>query len=47
MAMDAGNPQMAEAAFREALDQFPESSRALAGLADAQRRKTKLQGSGF
>src|SRR4029077_2465515 len=38
-AMEEGNAPMAEAAFRDALDQFPESSRALAGLADAQRRK--------
>jgi hypothetical protein len=46
-AMEAGNPQMAEAAFRDALDQFPESRRALTGLADAQRREGKSQGSGF
>ncbi len=46
-AMEAGNSQMAEAAFRDALDQFPESPRALAGLADAQRRGGKSQGSGF
>jgi hypothetical protein len=38
---------MAEMAFRDALDQFPESSRALTGLADAQRRQGKSEGSGF
>ena len=46
-AIEDGRPQMAEAAFRDALDQFPESSRALSGLADAQRREGKSQGSGF
>ena len=46
-AMEEGHPQMAEAAFRDALDQFPESSRALTGLADAQRREGKSEGSGF
>jgi len=46
-AMEEGNVQMAEAAFRDALDQFPESRRALAGLANAQRHEVKSQGSGF
>ena len=46
-AIEDGRPQMAEAAFRDALDQFPESSRALSGLAEAQRREGKSQGSGF
>jgi tetratricopeptide (TPR) repeat protein len=46
-AMEEGKPQMAEAAFRDVLDQFPESSRALTGLADAQRRQGKSEGSGF
>jgi hypothetical protein len=46
-AMEEGKPQMAEAAFRDALDQFPQSSRALTGLADAQRREGKSEGSGF
>jgi hypothetical protein len=38
---------MAEAAFRDALDQVPDSSRALTGLAEAQRQEGKSQGSGF
>jgi hypothetical protein len=38
---------MAEAAFRDVLDQFPESSRALSGLADAQRREGKSEGFRF
>src|SRR5439155_22502846 len=46
-AIEDGRPQMAEAAFRDALDEFPESRRALAGLADAQRREGKSRGSGF
>jgi len=46
-AIEEGKSQMAEAAFRQALDQFPESSRALNGLADAQRLKGNTPGSGF
>jgi len=46
-AIEEGKSQMAEAAFRQALDQFPESSRALNGLVDAQRLKGDTRGSGF
>ncbi len=46
-AIDDGKPKIAEEAFREALDQFPESSRALTGLSEALRREGKSQGAGF
>lgn len=42
-----GKPQMAESAFREALDQFPESRRAVSGLAEALQREGKSAGAGF
>jgi Flp pilus assembly protein TadD len=42
-----GKPQMAESAFREALDQFPESRRAVSGLAEALEREGKSAGAGF
>jgi tetratricopeptide (TPR) repeat protein len=42
-----GKPQMAETAFREALDQFPESRRAVTGLAEALQREGKSAGAGF
>ncbi len=38
---------MAESAFREALDQFPESRRAVSGLAEALQREGKSAGAGF
>jgi tetratricopeptide (TPR) repeat protein len=40
-ALAEGKLQVAEAAFREALDQYPESSRALAGLSDTLKREKK------
>jgi tetratricopeptide (TPR) repeat protein len=46
-AIEEGKPQVAETAFRGALDQFPQSSRALTGLAEALRREGKSQGAGF
>jgi tetratricopeptide (TPR) repeat protein len=46
-ALAEGKLQVAEAAFREALDQFPESGRALSGLSEARERQGKSQGSGF
>jgi len=38
-ALADGKLQVAEAAFREALDQYPESSRALSGLSDTLKRE--------
>jgi hypothetical protein len=46
-ALADGKPAIAEAAFREALDQFPQGSRALSGLAEALRREGKSPGAGF
>jgi predicted Zn-dependent protease len=37
LALKAGKPQVAEAAFRQALEQYPEFGRAQAGLAEAMR----------
>lgn len=46
-ALASGKLQMAEAAFREALDQYPESSRATAGLAETLKREGKAVSSGL
>jgi tetratricopeptide (TPR) repeat protein len=46
-ALANGQLQIAESAFREALDQYPESSRAVAGLAETLKREGKAVPSGF
>ena len=42
MAQENGKLQIAEDAFRQALEQYPESHRALTGLAETLRREGKL-----
>jgi len=47
MALENGKLQIAEDAFRQALEQYPESHRALTGLAETLRREGKLVAAGF
>jgi tetratricopeptide (TPR) repeat protein len=47
LALSAGKLEAAEAAFREALDQFPDSPRASSGLTETLQRLGKSQGFGF
>jgi tetratricopeptide (TPR) repeat protein len=46
-ALSEGKLALAETAFREALDEFPESSRSVSGLAETLKRGGQSQGSGF
>ena len=47
MALENGKLQIAEDAFRQALEQYPESHRALTGLAETLRREGKPVAAGF
>jgi tetratricopeptide (TPR) repeat protein len=46
LAMAAGNRKVAESAFRQALDQYPESLRSREGLAQLQKQESKLINAG-
>ena len=47
MPLENGKLQIAEDAFRQALEQYPESHRALTGLAETLRREGKPVAAGF
>jgi hypothetical protein len=47
LALKAGKAELAEAAFRQALEQYPEFGRAQAGLAKAARPEAKALAAGL